>query len=91
MIIKKFEIIKLMIKDNLVFLYSSLTPDTCYRDDGSHFSQSSSSSSLSSQEWPIRERKIRIMQKTDDVITAFDDSDEHLDYSRKNIVFSPNN
>ncbi|KAI7871602.1 hypothetical protein BDF14DRAFT_1762788 [Spinellus fusiger] len=49
MIIRNFEIIKLMTdiakEDNLVFLFSSLTPDICYRDDSPHSSQSSSSSS----------------------------------------------
>ncbi|KAG2201512.1 hypothetical protein INT46_002887 [Mucor plumbeus] len=94
MIIKNFEIIKLMTdiakEDNLVFLSSSLTPDICYRDDSPHSSQSSSSSSSSSQEWSTQERKARIMQKVDDAIATFDDNNEYLDYSWEDIVFSPN-
>lgn len=95
MIIRNFEIIKLMTdiakEDNLVFLSSSLTPDMCYRDDTPYSSQSSSSSSSSSQEWLAQERKARIMQKIDDAIATFDDNGEYLDYSWEDIVFSPNN
>lgn len=95
MIIRNFEIIKLMTdiakEDNLIFLSFSLTPDICYRDDSPHSSQSSSSSSSSSQEWSIQERKARIMQKIDDAIAIFNDNNEYLDYSWEDIVFSPNN
>ncbi|ORE13986.1 hypothetical protein BCV71DRAFT_276999 [Rhizopus microsporus] len=92
MIIRNFEIIKLMTdiakEDNLVFLSSSLTPDMCYREDTPYSSQSSSSSSASSQEWLAQERKARIMQKIDDAIATFDDNGEYLDYSWEDIVFS---
>lgn len=44
MIIRNFEIIKLMTDiakgDDLAFLSPSLAPDICYRDDSSHSSQS---------------------------------------------------
>ncbi|CAO3698715.1 unnamed protein product [Rhizopus stolonifer] len=92
---RNFEIIKLMTdvakEDDLVFLSSSLTPDTCYRENSPESSQSSSNSSSSSLEWSAQERKIRIMQKIDDGIAAFDDSDEYLNYTWEDIIFSSNN
>lgn len=78
-------------EDDLVFLTSSLTPDTCYRSDSPQSppsSSQSSSSSSSSQEWPTKERKLRIMQKIDDAIDAFSDNDNYLNYSWEDIVFS---
>ncbi|CEP16203.1 hypothetical protein [Parasitella parasitica] len=61
-------------EDNLVFLSSSLTPDTCYRDDSPHSSQSCSSSRSSSQDWSTQEIKARIMQNIADAIATFDDN-----------------
>ncbi|KAI7872856.1 hypothetical protein BDF14DRAFT_1716660 [Spinellus fusiger] len=74
-------------EDNLVLLSSLLTPDICYRDNSPHSSQSSSSSSLSSQEWLTQKRKARIMQKIDNTIATFDDNGEYLNYSWENIFF----
>lgn len=93
MIIRNFEIIKLMTdiakQDNLAFLSDSLVSDICYRDDSSHSSQSSSSS----EEWLAQERKTRIMQKIDDAIAAFDDRIhiEYLDCSWESIAFATDN
>lgn len=97
MLIKNFEIVKLMTdiakEDNLVFLSSLLTPETCYRDNSPHSSQSSSSSSSSSfpQEWSTQERKARIIQRIDDAIIALDDNSDYVNYSWEDIVFSSNN
>ncbi|KAI7897857.1 uncharacterized protein BX663DRAFT_441279, partial [Cokeromyces recurvatus] len=81
-------------EDDLVFLSSTLTPDTCYRED-SPYSQSSqsssSSSSLLSQDWETGERKIRIMQKIDAAITDFNENNEYLTYSWEDIVYLQDN
>ncbi|CAO3663906.1 unnamed protein product [Rhizopus stolonifer] len=93
-VIQNFEIIKLIIdiakEDDLVFLSSTLTPNTIYREDSPLSSSSSSISSLSSQNWEAEERKIRILQKIDAAITGFTENNEYVAYSWEDIVYLQN-
>ncbi|PHZ13728.1 uncharacterized protein RHIMIDRAFT_280305, partial [Rhizopus microsporus ATCC 52813] len=68
-------------EDDLIFLSSTLTPNTTYREDSPLSVSSCSILSLSSQNWETEERKIRILQKIDAAITDFTENNEYVSYS----------